>query len=140
MIESSHKELLSRFIEDVWNGGAIDAVDRYLGEGYTIHHDPGDPWHGRFLTLAQFKDRVRVARAPFPDQRFDLHQLFEDGGAVVATWHWSGTHTGELNGFPPSGKQIKMSGATVYYFEAERITGHWQTIDRLGGFQQLRAA
>jgi predicted ester cyclase len=44
---------------------------------------------------------------------------------------------GDIPGFPASGKQIKMSGATVYYFEGNRITGHWQITDRLGVFQQL---
>jgi predicted ester cyclase len=32
-----------------------------------------------------------------------------------------------------------MTGATVYSFDSDdRITGHWQVIDRLGVFQQLR--
>jgi predicted ester cyclase len=56
------------------------------------------------------------------------------------TWLWTGTHLGEIAGFPATGKQIKMSGATVYYFEEERISGHWQITDRLGVFQQLRQA
>ena len=32
-----------------------------------------------------------------------------------------------------------MSGATVYYFDDEKIVGHWQITDRLGVFQQLRS-
>ena len=36
-------------------------------------------------------------------------------------------------------KQIKMSGATVYYFTNDRIDGHWQIVDRLGVLQQLRS-
>jgi predicted ester cyclase len=43
-----------------------------------------------------------------------------------------------LVGFPPSGRTLRMSGATVYDFEGDRITGHWQIIDRLGVFLQLR--
>jgi hypothetical protein len=32
-----------------------------------------------------------------------------------------------------------MTGATVYSFDRDdRITGHWQVIDRLGVYQQLR--
>jgi predicted ester cyclase len=45
-----------------------------------------------------------------------------------------------MPGFPATGRSIKMSGATVYYFEGERITGHWQITDRLGVYQQLRQA
>jgi steroid delta-isomerase-like uncharacterized protein len=103
-----------------------------------VRHDPGDPWHGKTLDLTQYKRRVRQAPVPCPDQRFDLQELFADGDAVVATWLWTGTHTGDLAGFPPSGRALRMSGATVYAFDGDRLTGHWQMVDRLGMFQQLR--
>jgi steroid delta-isomerase-like uncharacterized protein len=135
----SIKNVLARFIQEIWNEGNVDAADRYIAQSYTVHHDPGDPWHQRQLTVAEFKERVCLSRAPFPDQRFELQQTFSDGNAVVATWLWVGTHRGDLPGFPASGKQIKMSGATVYYFANDRIDGHWQIVDRLGVLQQLRS-
>lgn len=138
MAKRNGKDILTRFLWEVWNQGDIDAADRYLAPKYTIHHDPGDPWHQQELDLAGFKDRVRRSRAPFPDQYFELQELFAEGDAVIATWLWSGTHRGDLPGFPASGKRITMSGATVYYFEEDRICGHWQITDRLGVLQQLR--
>ena len=56
---------------------------------------------------------------------------------MVATWRWQGTHKGDIPGFPASGKYITMSGMTVYYFEDERISGHWQITDRMRIYQQL---
>ncbi len=134
------KDILTRFLWEVWNKGNIDAADQFLAPKYTIHHDPGDPWHQQELDLAGFKERVRQSRAPFPDQYFELQELFAEGDAVIATWLWSGTHQGDLPGFPASGRRISMSGATVYYFEGDRICGHWQISDRLGVLQQLRSA
>jgi steroid delta-isomerase-like uncharacterized protein len=133
------KTLLAQFIDEVWSAGDIDACDRYLGDSYSIHHDPGDPWHHKQLSRAEFKERVRLSRAPFPDQRFELQEVLADGNAVAATWLWSGTHAGDFPGFPASGKQLKMSGATVYYFDGDRIVGHWQISDRLSVFQQLQS-
>jgi steroid delta-isomerase-like uncharacterized protein len=133
------KRMLDNFIQEVWSDGNADAAENYIAESYTIHHDPGDPWHQRTLTRTEFKERVRSSRAPFPDQRFDLQQTFADGNAVVATWFWAGTHAKDFPGFPASGKRIRMSGATVYYFANDRIHGHWQITDRLGVFQQLRS-
>jgi steroid delta-isomerase-like uncharacterized protein len=66
--------------------------------------------------------------------------LFSNENAVVITWFWTGTHTGDFPGFPASGQPIKMSGVTVYYFDGDRISGHWQITDRLGVYQQLREA
>lgn len=134
------KAILIAFIRDVWNDGNIDSADQYIAPSYTIHHDPGDPWDKKELDLDGYKERVRLSRAPFPDQTFAIQELFFNENAVVMTWFWTGTHLGDFPGFPASGKQIKMSGATVYYFEDDRITGHWQITDRLGVYQQLREA
>jgi steroid delta-isomerase-like uncharacterized protein len=138
---TTKKAILTAFFEDVWNRGDAPAVERYLAPRYTIHHDPGDPWDGKELDVAAFQERLNVSRAPFPDQRFEIHEMFEEegGNAVVATWHWTGTHQGDMPGFPASGKTVRMSGMTVYYFEGERIAGHWQVKDALGVFRQLRA-
>jgi steroid delta-isomerase-like uncharacterized protein len=133
--------ILRHFLQDVWNEGRIEACDRYIAESYTIRHDPGDPWNGQTLDLAGFKDRLRVSRAPFPDQRFDVQTMIAEGDAIAVTWRWAATHLGDLPGFPATGKPLQMSGITVYDFDtADRLSGHWQIADRLGVYQQLQQA
>jgi hypothetical protein len=99
-MEARNKDVLAKFIQDVWSDGNLDAADGYLAPRYKIHHDPGDPWHGQTLDLASFKDRVRTSRAPFPDQHFAIDELIAEGSRVVATWHWTATHLGDIPGFP----------------------------------------
>src|SRR6478609_3208467 len=115
------RALLIRFIEEVWNQGDVDAAARYIAPRYTVQHDPGDPWDGRELDLEAYRERVRVARASCPDQRFELLMVVEDtgGSVVIATWRWVGTHTGTLSGFPPTGRPLRMTGATVYSFDTD---------------------
>lgn len=138
--DPSRKARLARFIEQVWDQGDEEAVDLHVADAYVVRHDPGDPWEGQTLDRAGFKDRLRKSRAAFPDQAFDIQALFEDGDAVVMTWLWSATHLGDLPGFPATGATIRMSGATVYAFDADdRLTGHWQITDRLSVYQQLLA-
>ena len=134
----ANKALLNRFLAEVWNAGNIEAAGRYVAPKYKIHHDPGDPWDKQELDLAQYIDRVKVSRAPFPDQCFTVQEIFADSRKVLITWLWAATHQGNIPGFPATGNPIRMSGATVYYFDAGRITGHWQVTDRLGVFMQLR--
>jgi steroid delta-isomerase-like uncharacterized protein len=136
---SLRKVLLAEFLERVWNRGDADACDRFIADAYTLHHDPGDPWDHRTLDLAAYKERLKISRAPFPDQRFEVQAMLEDGDAVAITWLWSATHLGDLPGFPATGKRITMSGATLYSFDAnDKLTGHWQITDRLGVYQQLQ--
>jgi steroid delta-isomerase-like uncharacterized protein len=133
------KQRLAAFIRQVWDDGDANAADTYVADTYTIHHDPGDPWEGRNLDRVEFKDRVLKSRASFPDQRFDIQHLFADGATVVMTWLWTGTHQGDLPGFPATGRTVRMSGATAYMFDNDDLlTGHWQITDRLGVFQQLQ--
>jgi len=136
-MSNDNKQILTQFLQEVWTEGNIDAIDGYLAPTYTIHHDPGDPWDGQTLDVAGFEQRVQQSRTPFPDQRFIVHDLVAEGDKVMATWFWTGTHTGDMPGFPASGKTIQMSGVTLYYFENDRISGHWQVTDRLGVYQQL---
>lgn len=132
------KSRLERFIHEVWDLGDAAAVDRHLAPSYTIHHDPGDPWDGQVLDIEGFKARLLQSRAPFPDQRFDIQRLCEDGDAVAVTWLWRATHVGDIPGFKATGRPMRMSGATTYFFSSDhKLTGHWQISDRLAIWQQL---
>lgn len=133
------KAFVTRFIQEVWSDGNVEAANNYIARLYTIHHDPGDPWEGQTLDLAGFKERVRQSRAPFPDQRFTIKALIGERDKVVATWDWQGTHQGDMPGFPASGRQITTSGITIYYFDGAKLAGHWQIVDRLDIFRQLSA-
>lgn len=136
---TARQDMLREFLDRVWSSGEIDQCDRFLADNYTIFHDPGDPWDGRTLDLTAFKERVRLSRQPFPDQRFDVQDWFENDAGVAVTWLWSATHLGDFPGFPATGQSLKMSGATVYHFDGtDRISGHWQVTDRLGIFRQLQ--
>ncbi len=133
------KQLLGRCLDEVWSSGMVAACDRYGADEYTIFHDPGDPWEGKCLSREDFKARVSLSRAPFPDQRFDVQSMLGQGDEVAASWLWSATHLGDFPGFPATGQPVRMSGVTVYFFDDnDLICGHWQVCDRLSIFQQLQ--
>lgn len=132
------KQLVTDFIQVVWNDGNVDACDRFLAPCYVIHSDPGDPWNGQTLTISAFKERLRVSRAPFPDQRFTIDTMLEESGMVTIAWRWTGTFLADIPGFTATGKPVTTSGITIYHTNGDRITGHQQVTDRLSVFQQLR--
>jgi len=136
-MNNQNQKLLLSFVDRVWNNGDLDAIEEFVSETYTIHHDPGDPWDKQTLSTTGFRERVQISRAPVPDQSFDIRAIYSDQTSVCITWLWHGTHMGEIAGVNPTGRELKMSGATVYYFENSKITGHWQITDRLGVYQQL---
>ncbi len=134
---SPHKQILAAFLQDVWTDGDVDAVDQYLADHYSIHNDPGDPWDGQTLSIDGFKDRLVQSRAIAPDQVFHVETMVEEGNKIGVAWSWSGTHLGDIPGIAATGRKITMTGLTIYSFEGDRLSGHWQVADRLSVFQQL---
>lgn len=134
---SSKKQTLTDFLKDVWTDGKVQAADQYLSDTYTIFSDPGDPWDGQTLSIDGFRDRLIQSRAMAPDQAFHVEKMIEEGSEIAVAWTWSGTHLGDIPGIPATGRKITMSGLTIYEFNGDRLSGHWQVADRLSIFQQL---
>lgn len=139
MTQAEMRDFLARFLDDVWNRGDHTSVDRYIAPAYEIRRDPGDLWDGRTLDRAQYRERLQVSRAPFPDQHFGIEEMIAEPDRAAIAWRWSATHLGDMPGFPATGKAIGMTGMTIYYVANGLLTGHWQEIDRLGVFRQLTA-
>jgi steroid delta-isomerase-like uncharacterized protein len=137
MHDNGNARLIEQFMARVWNAGDVDAVDDFLGARYAIHSDPGDPWDGRELTRDDFKQRLVMSRAAFPDLGFELDEMVAGEDRVALSWTMRGKQTGALAERPASGRPIEARGMTIYYIAAGRITGHRQVVDRLAVAQQL---
>ncbi len=137
MLSDRNKAAVVRLIEEVWSEGNLHVADEVLALEYVIHHDPGDPWESKTLSPELFKERVVHARTIFPDLRFRILELIAEGDKVAVSWIFQGTQTGQLPGIPASGRQVDVSGLTIYDFDGDKIAGHWQEIDRVGLMQQL---
>ena len=59
---SARKRQLADFLDRVWGKADMSAVDTHVADSYTIHNDPGDPWHGQTLDRAGFKNRLLRSR------------------------------------------------------------------------------
>ena len=70
---------------------------------------------------AQVMERLWTA---FPDARFEIEVLAEDGDTVVCIGTMSGTHEGELFGIPGSGKAIAWRQCHIMTVADGRATSH----------------
>jgi steroid delta-isomerase-like uncharacterized protein len=130
-IEWANKQMLRRFVEQVWNQGDLDAADKYF---FPDMVDYGrEPIQG----LDAFKELIRIFRVAAPDIRWQVDDLVAEGDRVVLRWTATGTHTGEYQGIPPSGKQIRVSGFGMNRIVDGRTIEHWRSFDELGMLQQM---
>lgn len=129
---------LIRRLYETWSRDDLSCLDSLIAEKYTIFSDPGDSWEGQTLDRGMYRDRLLYSRKAFPDLGFEIMQLIHERDRVAVIWKASGTHLGDLRGFPASGRRLSFSGQSFYLVENGKAAGHWQTIDRLGFIQQLQ--
>ncbi|QDV33757.1 ester cyclase [Tautonia plasticadhaerens] len=82
---------------------------------------------------------VGVSRA-FPDVHITLDELIAEGDKVVARWTFNGTHLGNFQDIPATGKSVIWTGIDIYTVRDGRITSHERKSDMLGLMQQLGVA
>ncbi|MDP2935231.1 MAG: ester cyclase [Dehalococcoidia bacterium] len=61
----------------------------------------------------------------FPDGRHVFEDAIVEGGRVVRRGPFSGTHKGELQGMPPTGRRVTVSVIHIDQVENGRIVEHW---------------
>ena len=138
MTPSEAARLVRELYDAVWSGGDLSGVARLVAPRYVVHSDPGDPWEGQALDHAAYRERLLYSRTAFPDLAFTVHDVVAEGGRVAVRWSAEGTHRGDLAGLSATGRRLRFAGLTIYDISGGLVAGHWQVIDRLGFFQQLR--
>jgi predicted ester cyclase len=139
MTASEAARIVRELHDIVWTSGELSAVDRLVAPQYVIHSDPGDPWEGKALDRATYRERVRYSRTGFPDLTFTIHDLIATEHRVCVRWSAEGKHAGDLVGLRATGKRLRFTGQTIYDIVRDQVAGHWQVVDRLGFMQQIRA-
>jgi predicted ester cyclase len=78
-----------------------------------------------------------VVRAAFPNFAPTLEYQVAAGDKVVNRLVFRGTHKGDLQGIPPTGKQVTVTAITIERVVDGKIVEHWIQYDALGMMQQL---
>lgn len=61
----------------------------------------------------------------------------ENKATVVTRYTFIGTQTGPLMGIPPTGKEVRMPGISIYRIANGQMQEAWVQYDALGLMQQL---
>src|SRR5512144_3253847 len=61
---------------------------------------------------AAVRERAAAMLTAFPDFRLERLALVIDGDRHADRWVMTGTHQGELFGIPPTGRAVRLEGAT----------------------------
>jgi steroid delta-isomerase-like uncharacterized protein len=137
MSGEDNKALVQRVFREVWDTGTLDRVDDLFGAQF-VRHGPTS-LEGDISGRDGFKQLVTMYRTAFPDLKVPIDQQVVEGDLVVTRWTARGTHGGDLQGIPPSGKAITVSGVLIDRVAGGQIQEEWAVYDSLGLMQQVGA-
>jgi len=75
--------------------------------------------------------------AAFPDGTTTTDDLIAEGDKVVERFTFVGTQKGEFLGVPATGKQVKVTGMSIFRIANGKIVEHWGENDGMGLLMQL---
>jgi len=135
-----NKEIVRRFVQEVWNEGKLEVADEVLASNYIEHPStPDDAKKEEPCGPDGIKRFVKMFRNAFPDINFTIEHMVTEEDKVAIHLVGRGTHQGELHGLPPTGKHVRIGGAAIHRIEDDKIVETYQVVDRLSLREQLGA-
>lgn len=124
MDAEENKALIRQMIEEVWNRGDADAIERYDAPHL---HDEIKRHHAELMEA-------------FSDVRVEVEDIIAEGDKVATRLMVSGTHDrGAFAGRPPSGERLAWGSFRFFRVADGRVVETWAMQDRLGLMEQLGA-
>jgi steroid delta-isomerase-like uncharacterized protein len=134
MSTEQNKALTRQIMEEVFNRGNIELVDKLFAPDFVEHEElpPGIP-----SGIEAVKTLPTVFRSAFPDFQIAIDDVTAEGEKVVVRSTWSGTHKGEFMGIPPSGKSVSFGVYDTIRFAGGKVVEHWGQMNEMSLMQQL---
>jgi predicted ester cyclase len=132
-MSEQNKELVRRFIDEVFRKKNIGIIDYLFAPGFISHYVPP----GTIQDVEAFKKSIRSFLTAFPDIEITIEDLIAEDDKVVAHVTGGGTHTGNFQAFPPTGKRVILLAMIIWRISDSKFVERWEIMDQLGMLQQL---
>ena len=136
----THKDLVRRFFDELFNQGDLSCADDIAAPVYTEHAVApfGLAAPGPVAGPAHLRETAEWLRTQFPDIHMSIESIVEEGGLVAVRVQSEGTNTGSLNGvLPPTGRRFSAAQSHWFRVEEGRLAEHWATREDLPAMIQL---
>jgi predicted ester cyclase len=134
-MSENHRQLVHRWFDEVWNQGKRETIDELLGPE-CVTHDGSVTVKGP-QSCHQFFDRMQSG---FSRIHIDCNEFLSEGDMCCVRWLATMSHTGDLPGLTSTGKEIRVTGISVFRIVDGRFEEAWQNWDMLGMVEQLGLA
>jgi steroid delta-isomerase-like uncharacterized protein len=130
--DQANVALARRWFEEVWNRKDPQVVRELVLPDSICHTDQGD-----LIGPEPFLAFRALMLTAMPDLQLVVEDTLSDGDRVAVRWLATGTHTGEFQGQPPTGKVVRFGGTTWIRYQGGKMVEGWDCWNMGGLVQQL---
>ena len=129
MSAKANKDVVRRF---------FDGINEHRTDGLYREMDSNLQWHGTHdFGLEVYRQDLAGIFAAFADAHWTVHDLIGEQDKVVVRWTFQGTHTGDWENLPGSGRVVSYNGISICRIAGNKIVEVWNNENLLGLFRQL---
>lgn len=132
MSSEYNKSVILRGFKEGVNQGNLSLFDELVDPAYVNYSFPA-PVTGP----EAMKGAVQAFLTGFPDMQVTIEDVLAEGDRVATRGYFTGTHKGEFNGIPATGKSIKVDFCDIWRLENGKAIENWVQMDMMGLLQQL---
>ena len=129
------KEIERRIADEVWTKGKLDVIDELIAPDFV----GSSPTDGEFHGPDGFRQLVERYHSAFSGIEMRVERIVAEADWVATNWTARGTHSGELMGIAPTGREATVSGMQFSRVNDGKLVESHGLFDALGMLQQLGA-
>jgi steroid delta-isomerase-like uncharacterized protein len=139
-VSEANKELVRRWVEEIFNSKDLDACDVLIAAEYTEHAVAtfGRSAPGVVPGPATMRQTAQFIISQFPDVAMTIESMLAEGDEVAVRLTARGTNRGPIGGMiPPTGRAFVAQQCHWFRVQDGKLAEHWAVRDDLSAMMQL---
>lgn len=91
----------------------------------------------QYITDEQLTQHILFFDGAFPKYEMFIDEITGEENRIVVRGRFKGRHEGELNGIPPTNKEVFFPFVIGYEIDRNKIISHWLIADQMKLMEQL---
>jgi predicted ester cyclase len=120
MSAEENRELIRSLYALGFNQGKLFVVGEVVDPQFTDRSTPEQA-----VGVQGVKDYIAMVRAGFPDLLVTIEDLVAEEDKIVVRTTWRGTHLGDYEGIPPTGKAVTRTMLQIFRVSAGKLIEEW---------------
>ena len=132
-VEEANKALVEGYIDE-FNKGNVEILNEVCAPDYRFYVPSNSP---KFMSREEIVGLMKMFISAFPDFSWSIEDTVAEGDKVVTRFSMRGTHEGEWQGIPPTGKMVETSAIFITRIENGKVVEMREEENSVGFMMQL---